>query len=224
MGKKHFIKKNLLLLLIAAAWTLLVLYPNPMHLFSSIYRLKNPPVMPLQVSDLALELEGAAPYEIEQFVYKRIPYQFDWEVHNMPWYFPTLEEALLKESGDCKARYLLLASLLEGLEIPYQKNISLTHIWVGYEGKADSRLENSNESIIVVDEYGRYRITLPRPDMERASQNFVRGFWEVMPADRKVMLLGGYPIIFGIFALQPLTGQLYKKRIFSLAAQRKFTK
>ncbi len=214
MGKKHFIKKNLLLLLIAAAWTLLVLYPNPVHLFTSIYRLKNPPVMPLQVSDLALELEGAAPYEIEQFVYKRIPYQFDWEVYNMPWYFPTLEEALQKESGDCKARYLLFASLLEGLEIPYQKNISLTHIWVGYEGKTDSRLENSSESMIVVDEYGRYRITLPRPDLERSRQNFIRGFWEVMPAERKIMLLGGYPLIFGIFALQPLTGQYHKKRFY----------
>lgn len=214
MGKILFIKKYLLLLLVAAAWTMLVLYPNPIHLFSSIYRLKNPPVTPLLVSDLALEFEGAAPHEIEQFVYKRIPYQFDWEVYNMPWYFPTLEETLQRESGDCKARYLLFASLLEGLEIPYQKNISLTHIWVGYEGKMESRLENSNESMIVVDEYGRLIITLPRPDMERASQNFVRGFWEVMPADRKVMLLGGYPIIFGIFALQPLTGQRYKTRIF----------
>jgi len=216
MEKKHFIKNHLLLLLVAAAWALLVLYPNPVHLLSSIYRLKNPPVMPLQVSELAIELKGAAPHEIEQFVYKQIPYQFDWEVYNMPWYFPTLEEALEKENGDCKARYLLFASLLEEMEIPYQKNISLTHIWVGYEGKAESRLENSRESMIMVDEYGRIRITLPRPDMERSSQNFVRGFWDVMPAERKVMLLGGYPFIFGIFALQPLTGQHYKKPFFFL--------
>ncbi len=213
MEKRHFIKNSLLILLVAAVWTLLVLYPNPFLLLSSIYRLKNPPVMPIQISDLNLELEGAAPHEIEQFVYKRIPYQFDWQVYNMPWYFPTLEEALEKENGDCKARYLLFASLLEGMEIPYQKNISLTHIWVGYEGKTESRLENSSESMIMVDEFGRARITLPRPNLERSKQSFIRGFWEVMPTDRKFMLLGGYPLIFGIFLLQPPVGQRYQKYI-----------
>ncbi len=199
----NLLKRNLLRLVLVAAWILLVLYPNPGNLIASVYRLKNPPVMPFQVIDIALELEGVAPHEIEQFVFNRVPYQFDWEVYDMPWYFPTLDEILQKNSGDCKSRYLLFASLLEELDIPYQKNISLTHIWVGYEGKKESNLENYNESFIVVDQSGQARLSLPRPDLRRSGQSFYRGFWEVMPADRKLLLTSGLPLFFVIFTLQP---------------------
>ncbi len=198
-ARKHFLK-----LIIIGAWVLLVLYPNPVNLFASLYRLKNPPVMPLQVTGMALELENIAPHEIEQFVYKRIPYQFDWEVYNMPWYFPTLEEALQNGSGDCKARFLLFASLMEEMGLPYQKNISLTHIWVGYENKAESNLENLNEALVVVDQDGIARFSLPRPDLQRSSRSFYRGFWEVMPEGRKTLLLSGFPLLLGMFSLHSL--------------------
>lgn len=210
-NRKVLLFKAVLLL----AWMILVLYPNPGNLVASIYRLKNPPVMPMQVSEIARELEGSSPAEIEQYVYYRIPYSYDWEVYNMPWYFPTLEEALLRGSGDCKARFLLFASLLENKDIPYQKSMSLTHIWVNYEGKPETGAENMDESVLVVDDSGNVRLSVPRPDMERAFQSFQNGFWEVMPMDKKILLFSGFPIIFGmptlackIFLNKPLLSPL----------------
>jgi len=165
----------LIKILFLALWILLVLYPNPRHLADSLHRLNNPPVMPLAVSDLAGNLKDYTPCEIKEFVYSEIPYRFDWEVYNMPWYFPTLEEALQNGSGDCKARYLLFASLLEELQIPYYKSISLTHIWVGYEGKPENDLENLEASLIIVNQEGETRLSLPRADLKRSWRTFYQG-------------------------------------------------
>jgi hypothetical protein len=188
----------LIKLLFLALWILLVLYPNPRLLAYSLHRLNNPPVMPLAVSDLAGQLKDYTPCEIKEFVYSEIPYRFDWEVYNMPWYFPTLEETLQNGSGDCKARYLLFASLLEELQIPYYKSISLTHIWVGYEGKPENDLENLEASLIIVDQEGKTRLSLPRADLKRSWRTFYQGFWEVMPGDKKLLVFAGFPIIFGL--------------------------
>ncbi len=192
-------RQNKIKYLFLAMWILFVCYPNPGHLITSVYRLKNPPVMPLVVSDLAHQLENNTPCEIKAFVYEKIPYHFDWETYNMPWYFPTLEEALHKSSGDCKARYLLFASILEELEIPYNKNISLTHIWVDYDGKPENTLENFAESLIIVDREGRITFSMPRPNLQRSMQNFYRGFWKTMPADKKLLLLAGFSLTIGFF-------------------------
>ncbi len=205
----NLIKIHLLKFILLALWTLLVLYPNPAKLTASLYRLKNPPVMPLQVTDIAMQLEGNAPFEIEQFVYKSIPYQFDWEVYNMPWYFPTLDEVLQNGKGDCKSRYLLFASLLEELKLPYNKNVSLTHIWVGYEGKKESKLKNSNELLFIVDQNGNISISLPRSDLRRSGESFYRGFWEAMPADKKLLMVSGLPLIFGMFSLHTLNFEFF---------------
>lgn len=194
----HTLKAPLIFLFLAA-WVLLVFYPNPGNLTNSIYRLYNPPVMPYAVTDIAKTLEYNSPCEIKEFVYGEIPYRFDWETYNMPWYFPTLEEALYKGSGDCKARFLLFASILEELEIPYTKNISLTHIWVDYEGKPENTLENYAESLIIVDREGRINFSLPRPDLHRSMQNFYRGFWKTMPADKKLLLLAGFSLTVVFF-------------------------
>ncbi len=197
-----------------ALWFLLVLYPNPARLVASIYRLKKPPVMPARVSEIAGQLEYNSPSEIQYFVYSQLPYHYDWEVYNMPWYFPTLDEAIQNGKGDCKARFLLFASLMEELDIPYYKNISLTHIWVGYEGKQENTLENPNESMIVIDENGQARLTLPRPDLRRSGQTFRQGFWDVMPANKKLQLFAGFPFIFGSLSLGKLfvSSSLLKKK------------
>lgn len=205
MRTKKNVKKFSFILIMLALWFLLVLYPNPRHLAASVYRLKNPPLMPIHVTEIARQLQGNSPDEIQAFVYNQLPYRYDWEVYNMPWYFPTLEEAMQNGKGDCKARYLLFASLMEELDMPYYKNISLTHIWVGYEGKQESALENINESMVVVDGNGQVRLTMPRPDLRRSGQSFYRGFWEVMPASKKYLLAAGFPFTFGFFFLCQLT-------------------
>ncbi len=193
--------KALLMIILMLGWLVFVMYPNPYHLAVSIYRLKNPPVMPIMVSEYARELEYKTPIEIEQFVYARIPYSYDWEVYEMPWYFPALNEALQKGAGDCKARFLLFASLMEELDIPYRKNVSLTHIWADYEGKPHSALENASETMVVVDEQGNLSFSLPEPDLSRAWRSFRQGFWEVMPEGRKYLLFAGFPVIHSLFYL-----------------------
>jgi hypothetical protein len=197
MKNKMALRKNILIkLMLPVLWVLFVLYPNPGRLAASVYRLKNPPLAPVQVAQMAVDLQDWEPHEIEQFVYGAMPYRFDWEVYNMPWYFPTLDEALLRGSGDCKARYILFASLMEEMGLPYYKNISLTHIWVGYEGKTETTLESRDESFLIKDHSGRARFNLPRPDLKSSLSSFIHGFWKVMPLDKKLMLLSGFPVIF----------------------------
>jgi len=174
----------------------LVLYPQPGLFAVSLYRLHKPPLEPALVSDLASELWGAAPDEIQETVYIWLPYSYDWQTYNMPWYFPTLEEALETGRGDCKARYLLFASLLEELEIPYQKNLSLSHIWVSYEGKIDNRIENEGESFVTFDETGRASFSFPRTSLSRFVDTFKHSFWEIMPPVKKILLALGFPVAF----------------------------
>ncbi len=176
-----------------------MLYPNPLHLVFSMYRLYHPPVAPDLVSNYARELENKTPLEIEQFVYARLPYSYDWEIHGMPWYFPTLNEALIMGAGDCKARFLLFASLMEELDIAYRKHVSLTHIWADYDGKPATVLENRAEVLVAVNEEGSISINMPSPDLSRAWRSFKQGFWEVMPRARKYLLFTGIPLIHGLF-------------------------
>ncbi len=190
-----------LMLSFLAAWFLLVLYPNPGYLKTSVYRLINPPVAPAQISEIARDLADRSPCEIKVFVYTEIPYRHDWEVYGMPWYFPTLGEALRHGAGDCKSRYLLFASLMEELEIPYEKRVSFTHIWLHYEGKPDNALENEVEMLFVVDGNGRITLSMPRPDLKRAIRSIYRGFWETMPGEKKTLLLAGFPAVFSLSAL-----------------------
>jgi len=176
-------------------WFFLVMYPVPWLLPVSLYRLYRPPLESLQVADMAESLQGSSPEEVEEFVYQTLPYRFDWEAHGMPWYFPTLDEALVKGYGDCKSRYLLFASLLENLGIPYEKHISPTHIWVSYEGKIDTTIENHQVSFYVTDETGAMEFQWPQIDAGRSWGSFVEGFWDVMPLSRKILLFSGFLVI-----------------------------
>ncbi|MDW7739831.1 MAG: transglutaminase domain-containing protein [Bacillota bacterium] len=199
------ITRFLIAVLIMGFWFLIVLYPNPKNLALSIQRLKNPPVNPFEVTDLALELYDHTPGEIKDFVYSRLPYSYDWTVYNMPWYFPTLEEVLQQEAGDCKARYVLFASILEQKEIPYNKMISLTHIWVAYEGKEDNTMENLDEALFIVDDQGKLKISYPRADLQRSLATFVDGFWRAMPSKKKSLLFAGFPLMVGLMNLPKLS-------------------
>lgn len=194
-------KKKLTPVLLKSAllffWIFFVLYPNPVLLAISISRLSRPPINSIQVNEIIESLDEFSPLEVEEYVYKTLPYRHDWEVYGMPWYFPALEEVLENGRGDCKTRYSLLASLLENQEIPYEKRISLTHIWVHYEGKIETAIENNQVSVISSSEEGGVNIQFPRVDLGSFWRTFVNGFWEVMPLSRKIMLFSSFPVIFG---------------------------
>jgi hypothetical protein len=176
-------------------WSIFVLYPRPWLLGISIYRLYTPPVNSAAVAPIAKDLVNSSPEEIEQVVYQLLPYAFDWQVYNMPWYFPTLEESLENSKGDCKARFLLFASLLEALEIPHNRHISPMHIWVEYEGKTETAAENKDAALITTDDKGKTKVQIPKINAEHFIKTFLKGFWEVMPPMRKALFLRGPPLI-----------------------------
>ena len=188
-------------LVLLFCWVFLVLYPLPWLLAVSMYRLYRPPLDSVVVTEMAEQMQGKTAAEIEAFVYQALPYRFDWEVHGMPWYFPTLDEALKKGYGDCKARYLLFVSLLENMNIPYEQRISPTHIWVDYEGKNSTPVENAQVTLRKVDQHGVAKWQLPRIDLARSWNSFVQGFWEVMPLSRKITMVVGIPVVLAATSL-----------------------
>ena len=178
------------IILLTFIWVLLVLYPNPLKLGQSIYRIIHPPVNAAGVMHLLDEAPLEAE-ELERFVLKEIPYQYDWVTFGVPWYFPTLEEALKNGTGDCKSRFVVLASYFEAREIPYQLSFSLSHFWVIYEGKTETAMEQRQNALLLREEDGSLSLQVPREDRSQIWNNFREGFWEYMPGHRKTLLIFG---------------------------------
>ncbi len=182
--------------------TLFVLYPQPTTLFVSIYRVFNPPIEP-HLEEIAIfseRIKSDSPEQVEYFVKYLFPYQYDWKVYSVPWYFPTVEEALEKRRGDCKTRLLITASILEHRQEEYSFNASPTHVWVDYSGKKENSSENENVAFFSSREGERLRF--PRVDAKRSSELFWQAFWGYMPKEKKASLLLG-ALFSSIFILFP---------------------
>jgi len=186
---------RLLFPMLLLLWVLLVLYPNPVRLATSVQRLVNPGIDAAAAEPAAAGLPDD-PAAIEDSVLKSIPYSYDWQVYGMPWYFPTVNEVLQAGEGDCKGRALVLASVLEAKDIPYNLNTSPIHVWVDYEGKEETEVEDRNASFYQLDpETGQRSFGLPRIDPIEVLDTFWEGFWAAMPAGRKALLLAGLIVL-----------------------------
>jgi hypothetical protein len=177
--------------LIFILWILFVLYPNPLNLIISIQRVlnfdANPGAVEFMLNDFPYD-----PVAIEQVVLVKIPYRYDWELYSMPWYCPTIEEVLERGEGDCKARALFLASVLEAKGIPYQIHSSPTHVWVEYEDKRETSIENAQVEFYQYDpETGERRFQIPDIGLGKLTDYFQRQFWTPMPDGRKALLISG---------------------------------
>ena len=191
--------------LILILWILFVLYPNPSKLVISVHRVFNPDINPGVVEAMLGDFPSE-PVAIEKAVLEKMPYRYDWEIHSMPWYFPTVEEAMEKEEGDCKARAIVLASILEAKNIPYRINSSPIHVWVDYEGKIETSLENPRVNFYQHDpETGERWFQFPEIDLREAINSFWSAFWHPMPDGRKALLLSG------LIILVVLRAALFKK-------------
>ncbi len=176
-------------------WILFVLYPNPLNFVISIHRSANLGVDPGAVEFMLADLPSE-PAAIEKAVLTRIPYSYDWEVYGMPWYFPTIEQVLEQDRGDCKARALVLASVFEAKGIPYLINWSPMHIWVEYEGKKPTQIENPHVSMFRQDrETGEVQRQVPQIEVRQVADSARRGFWASMPAGRKALLISGLVVL-----------------------------
>jgi hypothetical protein len=178
-----------------ALWVLLVLYPNPFNIFVSVHRVFNPDVDPMAVEPLLAGLPSD-PAAIEAEVLRLIPYRYDWETHGMPWYFPRTASVVERRQGDCKARAVVLASVLERLEIPYRINSSFIHVWVEYDNKAETIFENPRAKFYQQDPAtGRRFFQLPEIEWRLWIDSTREGLWTVMPLFRKVILVLGIALI-----------------------------
>ena len=177
--------------LIFILWILFVLYPNPLNLVMTIHRIIKPDVNPGAVQ-LMLDDFPSDPVAIESAVLDRISYRLDWELYEMPWYFPTVEEVLQRGEGDCKARALVLASVLEAKNIPYQLNSSPIHVWVDYEGKQETIYENPQVKFYQYDpESGERRFQIPEIGTGKVMDSWRQQLWTPMPTDRRALLVSG---------------------------------
>jgi len=184
--------KRLSSLLFVLLWTLLVLYPRPADLATSICRLLIPPTDPLAAEKLIPRLPSRDdPALVEEFIMQEFPYCYDWQNYNLPWYFPTAEEAIEKGAGDCKTRFIILASTLEALDIPYEAFISPSHIWVYYQGKEENPVE-SRAAVLFYRDGGKLRFKLPEVNWRESLNVFYEGFWSYMPLRKKIILFSGF--------------------------------
>jgi hypothetical protein len=132
------------------------------------------------------------PVAIEKAVLTRISYRHDWELYSMPWYCPTIEEVLERGEGDCKARALVLASVLEAKNISYQVHSSPIHIWVDYEAKQETSIENAQVEFYQYDpETGERQFQIPHIGLGKVMDSFWQAFWNPMPDGRKALLISG---------------------------------
>jgi len=177
--------------LIFILWLLFVLYPNPLNLIISIQRVLNFNADTGAVESMLNDLPSD-PADIEKAVLARIPYRHDWEVYSMPWYCPTIEQVLERGDGDCKARALVLASVLEAKNISYQVHSSPMHVWVEYEGKQETSIENAQVEFYQYDpETGERQFQIPHIGLSKVMDSFWRAFWDPMPDSRKALLISG---------------------------------
>jgi hypothetical protein len=172
-------------------WIVFVLYPNPFNFIISIERLRNFDADPGAV-EFMLNDFPSDPVAIEQAVRARIPYSHDWVVYSMPWYCPTIDQVLDRGTGDCKSRALVLASVLEAKNISYQVNLSPTHVWVHYESKRDTSIENDEVEFYEYNpETGERSFKVPNMAFSWVVKAFRQSFWDAMPTDRRALLISG---------------------------------
>jgi hypothetical protein len=177
--------------LVFVLWILFVLYPNPLNLIISIQRVLNFDADPGAVQFMLNDFPSD-PAAIEKAVLAIIPYRYDWELYGMPWYCPTIEEVLARGEGDCKARALVLASVLEAKSIPYQVYSSPMHIWVDYEDKQETSIENTQVEFYQYDpETGERRFQIPDIGLGKFADFCQHQFWTPMPDGRKALLISG---------------------------------
>lgn len=177
--------------LVFILWILFVLYPNPLNLIISIQRVRNFDADPNAVEFMLKDLPSD-PVDIEKAILARIPYCHDWVVYGMPWYCPTVEQVLERGEGDCKARALVLASVLEAENISYQVDLSPIHIWVDYQGKNETSIENPQVEFYQYDpETGKTKFQIPHINVSEVMDSFWQAFWDPMPDGRKALLISG---------------------------------
>ena len=67
---------------------------------------------------------------VEAFVYKNVPYEWDWNTWGMADYLPTVAEVIHMGHEDCDGRAVVAASLLKDLGYEARIVTDFAHVWV----------------------------------------------------------------------------------------------
>ncbi|HUU84113.1 MAG TPA: transglutaminase-like domain-containing protein [Phycisphaerae bacterium] len=84
---------------------------------------------------------------VERFVYKKVPYRFDWETWGSADYLPTLAEVLDKGKEDCDGQAVVAASILQNLGYRAELVTDFAHVWVKTD-KGETMQPGKRKSVI----------------------------------------------------------------------------
>lgn len=121
----------------------LVLYPQPWRLPTWVQRISDlnsvldpdhPGLAPLEEQVRAGLPPDASPRDalnrVQNVVYERLPYAWDWEVWGVMEWLPTVDEALTAGREDCDGRAVVAASLLRRMGYEATLATDILHMWV----------------------------------------------------------------------------------------------
>jgi hypothetical protein len=190
------VARHLIVVVLVAAWIGAVVYPDPRPFFSSVARLKNPPVD----AQVAAEMAAGLPDDyraVEDYVSNYVTWKSAWSVYGLPWYFPTVDEVIADQAGDCQAEAVLAASIFKAKGMPYTLRYSFDHVWVDYPGKGVTALEDPATSF-VSDEGEGWLAGLPdKIPLWSILKERTAYHWTPMPLLQKLLIVGGALLIVG---------------------------
>lgn len=143
---------------------LFVCFPNPARLVSHLDHWRDPnlliepdaPAIQPLVEELRPHMtDDLSPREalqyVEQFVYEKIPYEWDWNTWGSADYLPTVTEAIEMGREDCDGRAVVAASLLAKFGFNAQIVTDFAHVWVKTD-KGETMRPGKNKAIVATKE------------------------------------------------------------------------
>jgi len=188
--------RRLLVVVLVAAWVGAVVYPDPRPFLNSISRLKNPPIDAEAAAGMVAILP--ADYKvIEDYVADYLAWAPAWTVYGLPWYFPTVDEAIADRAGDCQAEAVVTASIFKAKGMPYTLRYSFDHVWVDYPGKGVSALEDPATSFVSNEGEGWLSSLPDKIPLWSIITTRIDFHWTPMPLLQKFLILTGAVVIIG---------------------------
>ncbi|MHC4698574.1 MAG: transglutaminase-like domain-containing protein [Planctomycetota bacterium] len=143
---------------------LVVCFPYPDRLFSHIRHWRDPNALiepgALALHPLIEELESKLNADlsakdtlgaIQNYVYKKIPYEWDWKTWGNADYLPTVTEAVEMGREDCDGRAVVAASLLSHFGFDAEIVTDFAHVWVKTE-HGETMGPGKKKAVIATDE------------------------------------------------------------------------
>lgn len=185
--------------------TALVLYPKVWLLPTEVGRIRdmnsvldpeNPGLAPLEAEVRNSLADGATPPDalaaVQQAVYERISYSWDWDVWGVVEYLPTVEEALAKGREDCDGRAVVAASLLRRMGYDAWLVSDLLHCWVETEYGETMNPTGGDKTLVGAEQGTDATVTLG------LLRNIARGLSygvAVFPLGRELIIVGALALL-----------------------------